>query len=122
MSPDAAKSAALRKFGNTTYVREVMYERNSFHLVDALWRDLRYGFRQLWLKPGFALTAILSLALVIGANTAIFTLIDQLLLRLLPVHNPHELVQLAVGGGRFGSNTGDDEHSFSYPAYIAIRD
>jgi predicted permease len=122
MPPGAARLAALRKFGNTTHVREVMYDRNTFHPLDAIWRDLRYGFRQLWMKPGFALTAILSLALGIGANTAIFTLVDQLLLRLLPVQNPRELVQLAVGGGRFGSNTGDDEHSFSYPAYLAFRD
>jgi hypothetical protein len=74
------------------------------------------------LKPGFALTAILSLALGIGANTAIFTLVDQVLLRSLPVHNPKELVQLRVEGGRFGSNTGDDEHTFSYPIYVAFRD
>src|SRR6266567_5880135 len=90
--------------------------------MDAVRQDLKYSFRQLRLKPGFALTAIVSLALGIGANTAIFTLVDQVLLRLLPVHNPKELVQLRVEGGRFGSNSGDDEHTFSYPAYLAFRD
>ena len=120
MSPGAAREAALRKFGNPTHVREEVYEMNSVHPIDTAWQDLKYGCRQLRLKPGFALTAILSLALGIGANTAIFTLVDQVLLRSLPVHNPKELVQLRVEGGRFGSNTGDDEHTFSYPIYACL--
>ena len=122
MTPIAARQAALRKFGNLTHIRETIYERNSLHPLDTAWQDLKYGFRQLRLKPGFALTAILSLALGIGANTAIFTLVDQILLRLLPVHNPRELVQFEVTGGRFGSNSGDSEHTFSYPIYLAFRD
>src|SRR5438874_7944299 len=85
-------------------------------------QDLKYGLRQLRLHPGFALTAILSLALGIGANTAFFTMMDQILLRLLPVHNPRELVQLRVEGGRFGSNSGDGQHTFSHPTYLALRD
>ena len=121
-SPGAAREAALRKFGNPTHVREEVYEMNSVHPIDTAWQDLKYGCRQLRLKPGFALTAILSLALGIGANTAIFTLVDQVLLRSLAVHNPKELVQLRVEGGRFGSNTGDDEHTFSYPIYAAFRE
>jgi len=74
------------------------------------------------LNPGFTLAAVLSLALGIGANTAIFTLFDQIVLRLLPVHNPRELVQLRVEGGRFGSNSGDGQHTFSHPTYLALRD
>ena len=85
-------------------------------------QDLKYGLRQLRLHPGFALTAILSLALGIGANTAIFTLVDQILLRLLPVHNPRELVQLKMEGGRMGSQSGDGRHTFSHPLYRAMRD
>jgi predicted permease len=85
-------------------------------------QDLKYGLRQLRLHPGFALTAILSLALGIGANTAIFTLVDQILLRLLPVHNPRELVQLKMEGGRMGSQSGDGRHTFSHPLYLAMRD
>ena len=83
---------------------------------------IRYGLRQLHLHPGFTLTAVLSLALGIGANTAIFTLVDQVLLRLLPVQNPRRLVQLKVEGGRFGGNNGDGIHTFAYPTYLAIRD
>ncbi|HEY7182552.1 MAG TPA: ABC transporter permease, partial [Blastocatellia bacterium] len=85
-------------------------------------QDLKYGIRQLRLNPGFTLAAVLSLALGIGANTAIFTLFDQIVLRLLPVRNPRELVQLRVEGGRFGSNSGDGQHTFSHPIYLALRD
>ena len=94
----------------------------SLATLDSLLQDLRYGTRQLRLHPGFALTAILSLALGIGANTAIFTLVDQILLRLLPVPNPRELVQLRMEGGRVGSQSGDGRHTFSYPLYLAFRD
>src|SRR5207244_771074 len=55
-------------------------------------------------------------------NTAIFTLSDQILLRLLPVDKPRELVQLRAEGGRVGSQSGDGLHTFSYPAYLALRD
>src|SRR2546425_6606629 len=95
---------------------------NSLNRVDSVVQDLKYGIRQLRLHPGFALTAILSLAVGIGANTAIFTLVDQILVRLLPVHNPRELVQLRLEGGRVGSQSGDGQHTFSYPLYLAFRD
>src|SRR6266542_5472256 len=90
--------------------------------VDSIRQDLRYGIRQLRMNPWFTLAAVLSLALGIGANTAIFTLFDQIVLRLLPVHNPRELVQLRVEGGRFGSNSGDGLHTFSHPTYLALRE
>jgi predicted permease len=89
---------------------------------ERLRQDFRYGVRLLWLNPGFAATAILSLALGIAANTSIFTLTDQILLRLLPVQNPRELVQFRMEGGRIGSQNGDGLHTFSYPMYIAFRD
>ena len=122
MSPDAARQAALQKLGNSTSVREVIFEMNTVRSIDTLWQDLKFGLRQLRLRPGFAVTAVLSLALGIGANTAIFTLVDQIVLRLLPVHNARELVQLRADGGRFGSNTGDGEHTFSYPIYLRFHD
>src|SRR5262245_23557282 len=95
---------------------------NTMNTVDSIGQDLKYGIRQLRLNPWFTLAAVLSLALGIGANTAIFTLFDQIVLRLLPVHNPRELVQLRVEGGRFGSNSGDGLHTFSHPTYLALRD
>ena len=88
----------------------------------AVWKDFTYGVRQLRSNPGFALAAILSLALGIGANSAIFTLVDQILLRLLPVDNPRELVQLRLLGGRFGGNDGDGRHTFSYPLFLAFSE
>ena len=91
-------------------------------LFEALLQDLKYGFRLLRRNPGFAGTAVLSLALGIAANTSIFTLVDQVLLRLLPVENARELVQFRMEGGRVGSQNGDGLHTFSYPMYVAFRD
>jgi len=122
MDPGQARIAALRKFGNRTQTREVLYRMNTINWIDALARDLNHGLRQLRLRPGFALAAIASLALGIGANTAIFTLTDQILLRLLPVENPRELVQLRLEGVRAGGNWGDSARTFTYPAYLALRD
>ena len=77
--------------------------------------ELRYAFRSLRKSPVFTAVAVLSLALGIGANTAIFTLLDQILLRLLPVKNPQELVALSMRGRHYGSNFG--ENAISYPMY-----
>src|ERR1041385_891040 len=84
--------------------------------------ELRLAFRTLLKSPVLSTVAIASIALGIGANTAMFTLVDQILLRLLPVRNPQELVQLRLEGGRFGSNNGDGVHTFSYPLYVYFRD
>src|SRR6266436_8125293 len=75
---------------------------SSSNRLDSIWQDLRYGARQLRLGPGFALVAILSLALGIGANTAIFQLLDAVRLRSLPVHNPQELAEVRIAGGNGG--------------------
>lgn len=87
-------------------------------------QDIKYGVRMLAKNPGFALIAVLTLALGIGANTAIFSLTDQVLLRLLPVERPEELVVLRSPGpvgGRVRSD-GDSSASFSYPMYKNLRD
>ena len=85
-------------------------------------REVRLAIRTLSKAPLFTGIAGLSLALGIGANTAMFGLVDQILLRLLPVQNPRELVQLTVEGGRFGSNNGDGLGTFSHPLFVAFRD
>jgi len=83
--------------------------------------DVRLALRSWRKAPGFAITAILSIALGIGANAAIFTLVDQVLLRLLPVKAPRELVQIGFTGTRYGNNWGDGSE-LSYPVYKEIRD
>jgi predicted permease len=84
--------------------------------------ELRLALRTLAKSPIFTAVAVLSLALGIGANTAMFGLVDQVLLRLLPVKDPRELVQLRAEGGRVGSQSGDGVGTFSHPAYLALRD
>jgi hypothetical protein len=82
--------------------------------------EARYAVRSLTKSPVFASVAVLSLALAIGANTAVFTLLDHLLLSELPVRNPGELVQLKEAGAHYGSNTGIN--ALSYPIYEDFRD
>jgi predicted permease len=86
----------------------------------AILQDLRYSFRTLRKSPVFLSVAVLSLALGIGANTAIFTLINQLILQPLPVRDPEQLVMLAGRGRHYGGNNGMDR--LSYPMYQQIRD
>jgi predicted permease len=87
-------------------------------------QDLKYALRTLRKSPGFTAVAVLTLGLGIGANTAIFSLTDQVLLRLLPVENPKELVILRSPGPSPGRNWNDGPGgtSFSYPAYKDLRD
>ena len=86
----------------------------------AILQDLRYSLRTLCKSPVFLAVAVLSLALGIGANTAIFTLINQLILQPLPVKDPERLVMLAGRGKHYGGNNGPDR--ISYPMYQEIRD
>lgn len=90
----------------------------------ALWTDFRYAVRVLGKSPTFSLIAIVSLALGIGANTAIFTLLDQVLLRSLPVVAPERLVLLKFSGAETGSTRTRDEDTlyFSYPMYRDLHD
>src|SRR6185295_5516457 len=85
MPLEAARDAARRKLGNTTLVREEIYQMNTMTLIDGIWRDLRHGARLLRLNPAFSAVAVLSLALGVGANTAIFQLLDAVRIRTLPV-------------------------------------
>src|ERR1700728_205872 len=93
--------------------------------MNTLMQDVRFALRQLRKSPGFALTVVLTLALGIGANAAVFTLFDQALLRMLPVQHPKELVRFEWHGGFSGSASsfgGDLNNYFSYPMYKDLRD
>jgi putative ABC transport system permease protein len=92
--------------------------------MHTLWQDIRFGLRVLAKNLGFTIVAVITLALGIGANTAIFSLMDQILLRRLPVRNPSELIVVQNPGPKTGrvSSDGDDADSFSYPMYKGLRD
>src|SRR5215470_17869440 len=91
MEPAEARYAAERQFGNQTLLREVSREMWGGRSIETLFQDLRFGIRMFLKSPGLTAVAALSLALGIGANTAIFSLINAALLRMLPVPNPERL-------------------------------
>jgi predicted permease len=93
MPLEEARYAALRRFGNVTRIKEETWEMWSFVWLEQLWQDVRYGLRQFRRNPGFTAVAVLTLALGIGANTAIFSLFYTVMLHKLPVAHPEELVE-----------------------------
>ena len=94
MTPEEARHAAVRKFGNVTRAKEDAREVWSTVWLEQLKQDIRFGLRQLWKSPAFTTVAILTLALGIGANTAIYSFMESILLRSLPVADPESLVVL----------------------------
>src|SRR5215203_3230539 len=100
MTPEEARYRALRKFGGVEQVKETYREGRSLAIVETLIRDLNYGLRMLRRSPGVTAVAILSLALGIGANTALFSVVDAVLLKTLPVEDPERLVVFEWQAGR----------------------
>ena len=105
MPPEEARYAALRELGGVDQIKEECRDMRRVNYIENFIQDIHYGLRQLRRSPGFAAVALLSLALGIGANTAIFQLLDAVRLRMLPVDNPQQLaeVHLTNQHGRMGS-------------------
>src|SRR5215470_6747185 len=124
MGPHAARQSALRMFGTAALIKEECRDKRRVNHLENLGRDLRYGLRQLRANPAFTSVAVITLALGIGANTTIFSITEQVLLRQLPVFRPEQLVILRSPGYKTGhvSSDGDEAASFSYPLYRDLRD
>src|SRR5262245_54085943 len=119
MSPDEAHYTARRQFGNLTLLREKSREIWAFRSLETFWQDFRYSLRMLRKSPIFFLTAVLTLAAGIGANTAIFTLLHGLFLRDLPVPQPAELARINLIGPLPGSENA--ERGIPWRMYQQLR-
>jgi predicted permease len=124
-SPADARTSAMREFGNVPMIVDATLNQWGWLSLDLLMQDVRYAMRQLWKSPGFTLTAVITLALGIGANTAIFTLVQGILLRSLPVADPSRLFRIGDRNdccfyNNFQNDDGDFD-LFSYDLYLRLK-
>lgn len=118
LSPEEARRAALIELGGVEQVKESVREVRVGHFFRTVWRDFRYGTRSLRKSPGFAVVAVVTLALGVGANTAVFSVVNSVLLRPLPYESPGQLVRLWADSS--GQRT--DRNQFSPAEVTEFRD
>jgi predicted permease len=116
MSPEAARQSALREFGGVDLAKEECRDERGTQFLEQLWQDVRFGARMLRKNPGFTAVAVLTLALGIGANTAIFSVVSAVLIRPLPYPNQAKL--LHVKETHFGSTAGTN---FTYANFLDLQ-
>ena len=116
MSLVEAKYAAQRSFGGVDQIKEVYRDRRGIPVVETTLQDLRFSIRVLGRSPVYTLVVVLTLAIGIGANTAIFSLVDAVLIKMLPVRNPEQLVAIDTFNQR------GERINFSYPLFEQLRD
>src|SRR6202522_934531 len=122
MSPEQAARAARMRFGNPEVLKEHVEAEDAALSIESLLRDVRYAVRGFTSSPGFTTVTIITLALGIGANTAVFQLLDAVRLRSLPIQKPQELVELRINGGNRGFGVrGEDYDQFTIPMWQEVR-
>lgn len=122
LSAAEAQREASAHFGNTTQLREKSRDIRLWAALESIFQDARYAWRGMRKSPAFAATAVVSLSLAIGANTAIYSIVDAAMLRPLPVPEPERLFTLATPDiEQPGSETSGERESFSYPLYVQFR-
>jgi len=122
MSPEQAAREARLRFGNPALMRERVDEEDAALDIASFFRDARYAARGFAKSPGFTAVAIITLALGIGANTAVFQLLDAVRLRSLPIKAPQDLAELRINGGSHGFGVIDGAYAqFTVPMWLEVR-
>jgi predicted permease len=119
-SPEEARRKAALEFGGGEQVKEELRDVYRVSVIETAYQNFQSALRFIRKSPTFSFAVILTLALGIGANTAIFTLLDQVILRLLPVKDPRQLVLLSLSGQNYGTTMNDN--ALSYPMYRDFQD
>ena len=123
MSREAAEREARQRFGSPTAMRERVSQEDAALGLESLWHDLRSAMRIFTKSPGFSFVVLATLALGVGANTAIFELLDAVRLRTLPIASPGELLEMHIDGGNGGLGVSDSPfYNFTVPMWQEVKD